>query len=289
MNVPPAQLKRSFERRGLGGIARDLIAASRPGIQLTRRRGAAGVGASKLGGAPDMPVGARWPKRRGRPLAFLAQMDLRKASRFDEERLLPVEGLLLFFYDFAKQPWGFDPADRGGALVLYVPPEARLRRIQPPRGSLGADIEQSSFSECPVGFRAMTTYPGMGSRAYVHKRANDLLRGLSETIQAGQGEDKEPLHQLLGHAVLIQDAMEEECQLVTNGINMGGEDLSRADSRRAKKLASGARDWTLLLQLDSDGKPEWMWGDVGVLYFWIRRPDLAKGDFSRIWCILQCT
>jgi uncharacterized protein YwqG len=32
-----------------------------------------------------------------------------------------------------------------------------------------------------------------------------------------------------------------------------------------------------------------MWGDCGMLYFWIRRDDLARRDFSGAWVVLQCT
>jgi uncharacterized protein YwqG len=45
--------------------------------------------------------------------------------------------------------------------------------------------------------------------------------------------------------------------------------------------------WRLLLQLDSDDA--WMWGDCGRLYFWVHEADLARGDFSRAWMVLQCS
>ena len=32
-----------------------------------------------------------------------------------------------------------------------------------------------------------------------------------------------------------------------------------------------------------------MWGDVGKLYFWIRKQDLARRDFSNVWMIMQCS
>ncbi|MEM9093270.1 MAG: DUF1963 domain-containing protein [Cyanobacteria bacterium P01_F01_bin.53] len=33
----------------------------------------------------------------------------------------------------------------------------------------------------------------------------------------------------------------------------------------------------------------WEWGDSGRLYFWIRKQDLVKRDFSNIWCEMQCS
>jgi uncharacterized protein YwqG len=31
-----------------------------------------------------------------------------------------------------------------------------------------------------------------------------------------------------------------------------------------------------------------MWGDAGMLYYWIRKQDLAEDRFDRIWMALQC-
>ena len=32
-----------------------------------------------------------------------------------------------------------------------------------------------------------------------------------------------------------------------------------------------------------------MWGDCGMLYFWVREEDARKADFSRVWMVLQCS
>lgn len=37
----------------------------------------------------------------------------------------------------------------------------------------------------------------------------------------------------------------------------------------------------LLLQIDSDDDAGWSWGDVGCLYLFIDRDDLATGRFDR--------
>ena len=31
-----------------------------------------------------------------------------------------------------------------------------------------------------------------------------------------------------------------------------------------------------------------MWGDCGCIYFWLKKQDLAAGNFDRVWLILQC-
>ena len=81
--------------------------------------------------------------------------------------------------------------------------------------------------------------------------------------------------------------MELECQLVSNGIYCG--DSVGYHSDEAKTLRSGASDWMLLLQIDTDDDTAMMWGDVGTIYYWIRKQDLVEGAFDRTWMILQCS
>ena len=40
---------------------------------------------------------------------------------------------------------------------------------------------------------------------------------------------------------------------------------------------------------DSDDDIEVMWGDMGILYFWVRESDARKRDFSAAWVVLQCS
>ena len=43
------------------------------------------------------------------------------------------------------------------------------------------------------------------------------------------------------------------------------------------------------MQLDShEEEAGMMWGDMGRLYFWIKRADLARRDFSEVVQFLQC-
>jgi uncharacterized protein YwqG len=98
-------------------------------------------------------------------------------------------------------------------------------------------------------------------------------------------EQYPPVHRAFGWPEPKQNAMPIECQLVSNGVDMGGP-VNHEDPR-VSALTAGSADWLLLWQIDTDEDAGWTWGDMGTLYYWIRRQDLDAGDFSLAWMILQ--
>lgn len=95
----------------------------------------------------------------------------------------------------------------------------------------------------------------------------------------------ETTHQLLGNPDPIQNDMQLECQLVTNGVDCGGD---YTKDSRVGVLSAGAAKWRLLLQVDSDESIGMMWGDLGRLYYWIHEDDLRQRAWDHSWLILQC-
>lgn len=144
-----------------------------------------------------------------------------------------------------------------------------------------------------MNFQAGLTFPHIGSRIFerfdkaakLSDEESDAYFEYSASVERF-GEKKRANHHLLGHSDNVQGDMQLEAQLVTNGLYCGNS-TGYKDPRR-KTLEATADDWTLLLQLDSDDKGEFMWGDAGMLYFWIRKQDLAENRFDRIWMTLQC-
>jgi uncharacterized protein YwqG len=67
---------------------------------------------------------------------------------------------------------------------------------------------------------------------------------------------------------------------------MKSEDGAGYGDPRVKKLEAGKSEWMLLLQIDSDDDAKMMWGDTGMLYFWIRKNDLKKLRFDHVWLIV---
>lgn len=79
--------------------------------------------------------------------------------------------------------------------------------------------------------------------------------------------DDFPSHQLFGYPTLIQDSdMREEC---------------------VEHCGGNIEDWILLLQLDGDSELPMIWGDAGRAYYWIRKQDLAVGNFSNTYMTIQ--
>lgn len=274
-----------MEDAGLGRHAKALAALARPCVHLASvaGNGESGVGASRLGGAPDLPADTGWPVWRDRPLAFLAQVDLAGVAGLPGTDVLPEHGLLSFFYEVEEGAWGFDPADRGSFRVLYTPAGVPLRRREIPAGV----PDYGRFDPAALFPSAGVTLPSW------EEPAVEALE-MDEADQEAYGELEIPghpgeaagSHQLLGWPTVIQSGyMEMECQLASNGVHMGG---AAVDEERALPLVSGAGDWRLLLQLDSDDHAGMSWGDSGRLYFWIRAPDLAARDFDHVWMVLQC-
>lgn len=95
------------------------------------------------------------------------------------------------------------------------------------------------------------------------------------------------MHQVAGFARPVQgDDMELECQLVSHGLYCG--DATGYEHARAEELEPGAAHWKLLLQFDSDDDLGVMWGDYGMLYFWVEADAARAGRFENVWVVLQC-
>jgi uncharacterized protein YwqG len=234
---------------------------------------------SQLGGEPRVPPGFSWPMRDGRPLAFLARIDLAQLRACSPIDWLPATGAVLFFYDVDEQPWGFDPKERDGWRVIYTQDSAGLVEAHPP-----ATIAPSSrLPRMNLAFRRIRSFPS-GERPQVE--ALELSDGEVDRFYTMQGEEfgTGPRHQFGGYPMPIQsDEMEIEAQLGSHGI-YGGDQRDE----RFEALEQGASEWRLLFQVDSDEKLDVMWGDAGMLYFWIREAEAREGRFDRAWLVLQC-
>ena len=94
-----------------------------------------------------------------------------------------------------------------------------------------------------------------------------------ESLETANGTTQ---HQMCGYSRPVQSEMELECDFLRRG------EKARWDLPDERFIAA-AQNWILLLQVDTDDYkegPGWMWGDAGMVYFWIHRGDLASQAFN---------
>lgn len=234
---------------------------------------------SHFGGDPALPAGVAWPTRNGKQLRFIARVSLAELAERHRFDWLPCEGALLFFYDTDEMPWGFDPKDRGGCSVLLVPdtdPKPRVGVAPGIKAVPGRSVEFVPIRTLPSDERPEV------SSLELSDSESEALANLAESVYG-----ERPRHQIGGFPQCVQgDQMELECQLVSHGVYCG--DPSGYESAEGRRLAAGASNWRLLFQIDSDEELQSMWGDVGMLYVWVKGESAAAGDFENAWLILQC-
>lgn len=270
-------LRQKLEAAGLAQRADALLALVRPSIRLESQaveEEQLPVGATKLGGCPDLPTANAWPGGEDGAQAFIAQVNFAEVQAFSGAELLPRAGLLSFFYDVRKGVWGFDPKDNQGWTLLFTPPEVVLQRAAIPTGV----PPEGRFHACKMRPKSQEDFAPLDSE--------DVERlALTKDERSAYNEllcQREPgwTHKLLGHPDPVQYGdMRLEAQYASNGIYCGG---SREEGGPiTAELRAGASEWVLLLQIDTDEGAGMMWGDVGTLYVWIREKDLAKRQFDR--------
>jgi hypothetical protein len=134
---PTADVREAAITAGYADIAERVERAARPAVFLRPRaigRTPSALGTSRLGGDPDLPASARWPRCKGRPQSFLAQVRVRDLPAGARE-LRRHGGLLLFFthveFEGGVTDYGLWAGDC--STVLHARPGARLVRRDAPR------------------------------------------------------------------------------------------------------------------------------------------------------------
>lgn len=277
--------------------------------------------ASKIGGKPSLPRGFAWPTFAGReeycfkrddaydddgepvninrPLAFLAQFNMKDTAPMDKDGLLPQTGMLSFFYDLETEPWGIEPEDKGSARVFYFPEVSDLSAADFPEGLYEEYklpefvIKLESHISCPSDDAInLNTLRVFSRKGLSDMNDDELLNWIKSAIDEFEsfldenGLDVCFKSKLLGYSDAIQSSekeMAKQCETATRGYQFE----SQISDWELVEIADNAPDWILLFQMHGiNGQPQF--GDDGNIYFWIRKQDLANKDFSKIWLILEC-
>lgn len=226
-----------------------------------------------------------WPRSNENPMCFLAQIDLNEINQEHEYEWLGKSGSVLFFYEVMEMPWGFDPKDRGKWKVIYQ--ESPTITMEYPN-----DLEQEcKISERYIEASKVQLLPSWEDEIIedlnLSDEETDLFIEIEEHYKEFDAFGDSPAHQVGGFPRPVQgDIMQFESEQASKGVYMG--DSKGYKSASKKDFEEAKNKWQLLFQFDSDDELDVMWGDVGMVYFWVETDKSKKNNFEDSWLVLQC-
>lgn len=245
-----------------GLTAEDLLKLVRPsiGFEIGAPKSAP-VGASKLGGRPDLPKGVAWPAYEDdedRKLPFLLQVNASDVAKYDLEGLLPKKGLISFFAETI-------PDTLDTSKVLYSDPAKKLTRQEWPEDLVDRKSEEDFVAQLPeyeLTFYPTWTLPSTEYlSAFAHPTDKDraALRSIDEMLHS-----KDPKRSSTTRILGWPDNVQGEFVSSPKDVVLLQLDASMAVPKPAKAIDQMFRQW----------------GD-GLVHFMVSEKDLAKGKLDK--------
>jgi len=294
-------LRTLLTTEGLGRIADQLMERTAPTVRVYIQHAHEEdipIGASKLGGKPDLPDGIEWPSWH-EPMAFIAQFNLAEVAPFDRESALPAHGLLSFFYETDGEPlyavrWGMP--DDAPYLEDYGVDVARGWRVLYHEGEPDLFVRQERpsglndwvrYAPCAARFALAATLPDVDGPELHSIGLTDAERytliGLYDQINWGERWEDGGHHLLgfpynLGGPALVES--DEQAHRTPSGW------VHATPTERLRIERDTTARWRLRLQVSGSDATQMGWAG-GVLHWCIEEERLRRRDFSQVWLNMQ--
>jgi hypothetical protein len=247
-NLPPyaeldATLTKAIAEAGLAPHQAKLVSPAAALVLERADLASFALGATRVGGSPDLPEATAWPAVKKAPMTFVGQLDLAELARLsgpDWAMLLPTSGLLSFFVH-DSDPENY--AQKGAVLLTEA--GATLVRRDAPKALVAQG--RTLAPACRVELVPTLRLVHPTNRAVTHglpELAAEAYREIREAIELPR------VSLILGH--------------------------------RERHDGAVKRGHRLLLTMTSDPQANFQWGDVDELAFFLDEKALAAGDFSKV-------
>lgn len=220
-------------------------------------------GFSKFGGLPQVPENFNWPLYKGNPLPFLLQIDFEEINSDGKINDFPTSGLLYIFVnsiDINNPSIEQEEYEQGRTFqIVFFEKHENLLYAEKP------DNLKTNYKEFYICAENVTTYPDTDDCNGAYDiYCNRPIGGMDDEYTEYQSQNMST-SLLGGWASYIQSSnMAEKCNPKTD-------------------------EWDLLVQIASvSDDEEFMWGDCGTLYFYIRKSDLLAHKFDNVKLDMQC-
>ena len=214
---------------------------------------------SKFGGLPVVPPDFEWPTENGKPIPFLLQLDFSEINQNGNLKNFPISGLMYVFVDeFVNEEFEIEHTKK----ILFFDNAEVLFCADKPINL------QITFDEIFVVPDFIKTYPDTDDC----DEAFDIY-----CARPHGGMDD-------GYDSICWENMERHL--------VGGWPSHVQNGGFMKDCRENEDDnWVLLLQIKSEYSKDddnFMWGDNGVIYIYIREKDLITRNFDNIKLDMQC-
>lgn len=245
-------LRAAICKDGLEDVAEIIVEHAREAVILetTVPDDYSRVGASRMGGFPDLGNPGQFPKTDGLHWIFLAQINMEEVAPFNS--YLPRSGLLSFFLDSTES--------LNGKVVFYQGDMGMLNTIR----HVGADEMLSpgdDYTQRPHRVR-------FGRRFSLPHSPPD---GITHDLAWESYYNSEALHESVDHQI--------------NGYTFTQHESPQ--KLAANTLRGQPNEWVPLLQLGWDSKVGFCFWDAGTVTFCIHQEDLRRHDFSKVHVSLE--
>lgn len=313
--VTLADLSAAIEEAGFAAVSERILERAIPVFHIVSEGplAEAPVGATRLGGDPDLPATESWPRDEAGLLgSFIGQIDLAALADDIGPTELPPSGLLSFFV------MGMDCGSSVDACrVIWTPAGTNLSRVIPPAGEAFGEPGIGRLQPIGIRFVSGVTLPlwddnfvdGVheaepeGVEDDLHDRvsarpAGAIGRLLGDVEPWVQGDFQRSLHlESIGRSDLESyrygetweqwEAMKQAWARDKRQRRWNSpEEIAERDGQarwvhaNLAELKAGERSWRLLLSVDSNEEMQLHVNDYDPLFFFLKDEALARRAFS---------
>lgn len=260
------------------------------GMNITNADDYASIGNTRFGGLPDLPEGMEYPgwdydyddEQGHYHYQFIAQLNCEELASF--QSYLPRTGILYFFINDQED---FKPK------VIFVPQTTKLVSAKSiNENDLNVYDDHGVFEPYRVEASKFVGIPHF-YQDELWTQVYDLPE--LEQIEDWDGADKEAYDKV---SERFKEQLGKKGKKIWNGYHLDWQHSindyvftqnEQPQEQAALKLKGNPEDYMVLLKVNSDNDHEcgFCFWDAGDLFFVIHKSDLAKHDFSNIYCSIE--
>ncbi|WP_370408194.1 DUF1963 domain-containing protein, partial [Tenacibaculum dicentrarchi] len=245
-----------------------------------------GIGVSKIGGNPDLPLDFKWPKFENEYLTFCAQYNLSELSKYDLQNKLPKNGMLYAFVFIDQDYPGFMNKESSYKLI-YLEKTENIERIEFPKEY----FLEGKFKSAKIEYFEYYTLPYNGNykiKKYEEKYDDFgyFYETVTEFIDNLTNQKTDNYHQILGEdrsvqSNVVSDFAAKELEIET---------IEDYESKKAE-INEISKKYRILLQLDCLDRNSDLskFGGNMVMYFGIEPKNLKKKKIENVILAFQGT